>query len=71
MTAEWRHQEVPASNAFLEYIPGRDTLYTADQLAAGWLAAHRAVTTGLDSEYAMVHAMSRGDCSSSWVGAWL
>ena len=32
---QWQHHEVPASNLFLEYIPGRDTLYTSEQLAAG------------------------------------
>lgn len=32
---QWHSHELPDSNAFVEYIPGRDNLYTAEQLAAG------------------------------------
>jgi hypothetical protein len=42
-TVRWQCVPPPSSNLFLEYIPGRDVLYSQEQLAAGdiWVCAKR------------------------------
>lgn len=32
---QWHSHELPDSNAFVEYVPGRDKLYTPEELATG------------------------------------